>query len=120
MFFKPLKMAIIVRADLKLSRGKTASQTAHAAVMCFKKSFDSTPKLCEKWMNSGQPKIVLKAVNLSDLENLMEQSVKAGITNTLVRDAGRTEISPGTATCLGIGPDYDDKIDEIVKNLKLL
>ncbi|PIX43420.1 peptidyl-tRNA hydrolase, partial [archaeon CG_4_8_14_3_um_filter_38_5] len=37
-----------------------------------------------------------------------------------IRDAGRTQIPPNTITALGIGPDNEEKIDKIVKNLKLL
>lgn len=120
MFLSKLKLVLVIRTDLKLTKGKIASQTAHAAVTCFKKSLDHKPKIAEKWLNIGQPKIVLKVDTLSDLEALRDQSHAAGILTTLVLDAGRTQISPGTATCLGIGPDYDEKIDEIVKELKLL
>lgn len=120
MFFSKLKLVLVVRADLKLTKGKIASQTAHAAVSCFKKTLDCNPKIAEKWMGIGQPKIVLKVDNLSDLECLRDKSEAAGMSCSLILDAGRTQISPGTATCLGIGPDYDEKIDAIVKDLKLL
>lgn len=114
-------MALVIRAgDLKLSKGKTASQAAHAAVMCFKKTLESDPSLASKWLNVGQPKIVLKVDSLEELENLRESAKKAGVITALVLDAGRTQISPGTATCLGLGPDYDEKIDALVKELKLL
>src|SRR3989338_9384657 len=44
----------------------------------------------------------------------------AGIVCALITDAGRTTVEPGTVTCLGIGPDKDEKIDKIISNLKLL
>lgn len=118
--FRQLKLVLVVRSDLKLSKGKTASQAAHAAVMCFKQSLERDPTLASKWLNVGQPKIVLKVDSLSELESLRDSAKNAGIVNSLVLDAGRTQISPGTATCLGIGPDYDEKIDKLVKELKLL
>lgn len=68
----------------------------------------------------GQPKIVLKVESLSDLENLQSLAKQSGVVSSLVLDAGRTHISAGTATCLGLGPDYDEKIDALVKELKLL
>lgn len=120
LFLRKLKLALIVRSDLKLTKGKTASQASHAAVMCFKKTLDSDPSLADKWLLVGQPKIVLKVESLDDLENLRERAKAAGVVSTLVLDAGRTHIAPGTATCLGLGPDYDEKIDALVKELKLL
>lgn len=119
-FLKQLKLVIVFRADLKLSKGKTASQAAHAAVICFKKTCDSNSSLAEKWLKVGQPKIVLKVDSLADLENLQRLAEEAGVQSGMVCDAGRTQISSGTATCLGIGPDYDGKIDALVKDLKLL
>lgn len=113
-------MVLVIRTDLKLTKGKIASQTAHAAVSCFKKTLDSKPKLAEKWLMIGQPKIVLKVDSLEDLENLQDRVKSADIVTSLILDAGRTQVDPNTATCIGIGPDYDEKIDEIVKDLKLL
>lgn len=103
-------------------KGKLASQTAHAAVSCFVKSLESKSKqsIASKWLKCGQPKIVLKVDTLEELEDLRNKANESDITTSLIQDAGRTQISAGTATCLGIGPDYDEKIDEIVKHLKLL
>jgi peptidyl-tRNA hydrolase, PTH2 family len=119
-FGSKLKMVLVIRADLKLTKGKLGSQTAHAAVSCFKKTLDSKPKLANQWLNIGQPKIVLKIENLSELEILRDKAESADLITTLILDAGRTQIAAGTATCIGIGPDYDEKIDAIVKDLKLL
>jgi peptidyl-tRNA hydrolase len=120
LFLKKLKMVLVIRADLKLTKGKTASQASHAAVICFKKSLENNRSLADKWLSVGQPKIVLKVESQSDLENLQKLARESGVTNTLVLDAGRTHIEPGTATCLGLGPDYDEKIDALVRDLKLL
>jgi peptidyl-tRNA hydrolase, PTH2 family len=124
MFFgalgRKLKMVLVIRADLKLTKGKLGSQTAHAAVSCFQKTLDTKPKLANQWLGIGQPKIVLKIDNLTELEALRDKAESADLITTLILDAGRTHIAPGTATCIGIGPDYDEKIDAIVKDLKLL
>lgn len=120
MFLSKLKMVLVIRTDLKLTKGKIASQTAHAAVSCYKKTLDSNPKIADKWWRIGQPKIVLKVDNLAALESLQDQANRVGLVTSLILDAGRTQIDPGTATCIGLGPDYDEKIDAIVKDLKLL
>jgi PTH2 family peptidyl-tRNA hydrolase len=36
-----------------------------------------------------------------------------------VRDAGRTEIAPGSITCLAIGPDTTTRIDGVTGTLRL-
>lgn len=120
MFFKQLKLVLVVRTDLKLSKGKTCSQVAHAAVACFKTAMESNSSLANKWLFIGQPKIVLKAESLSQLEDLQRQAQESNVISALVKDAGRTQITPGTVTVLGLGPDYDEKLDAIVKDLKLL
>ena len=52
---------------------------------------------------------------------VLHELVKAaGIASCLVRDAGHTEVPESTITCLGIGPDEDEKIDKITQELKLL
>jgi len=38
----------------------------------------------------------------------------------MVQDAGHTELPESTITCLGIGPDEDEKIDKITGEFKLL
>lgn len=121
----PTKLALVVRADLKMSKGKTAAQCAHAAVLCVQEAQgsknDETQKLLESWLVKGQPKIVLKVEGgYEDLIKLQQQANEVGVVSALVQDAGRTQLAAGTATVLGIGPDTVDRIDKLVGHLKLL
>lgn len=115
-----MKMVLVVRADLKLSKGKTGSQCAHAAVMCYHNTLQTKPDHCSSWFNQGQPKIVLKVDNVGELNELETKAKQEGVVTAIVRDAGRTEIAAGTVTVLGLGPDTTEKIDSIVRHLKLL
>jgi len=111
-----LKQVIIVRSDLKkLGKGKLAAQVAHAAV-----SSAEISKFKKQWMAEGQKKVVVKCENITDLLEIYERSRTSSIATSLIQDAGLTEIPPGTITCVGIGPDEEQKIDKITKNLKLL
>ena len=114
------KMAIVVRSDLKLSKGKIASQCCHAACLCYQNSLNHHPELVKLWTQTGQAKIILKVDNLEDLDILHQKAKSLGITSSLVHDAGRTQIAFGTTTALGLGPDIITKINEVVKDLKLL
>ncbi|RLI78344.1 peptidyl-tRNA hydrolase [Archaeoglobales archaeon] len=111
------KQVIVVRDDLKLSRGKLAVQVAHAAIIGYEKS---DKKVVEEWRRDGQKKIVLKVSNLEELMEIKEKAEKAGFVTGIVRDAGLTEIPPGTVTALVIGPDEESKIDKVTRNLPLL
>ncbi|MDI6730289.1 MAG: peptidyl-tRNA hydrolase Pth2 [Candidatus Altarchaeum sp.] len=110
-----LKQIIVVRNDLKLSKGKLAAQVAHAAISAAEIS-----KFKKQWLAEGQKKVVVKCESLDVLLEIYERSKKSSIATSLIQDAGMTEIPPETITCIGIGPDEEEKIDKITKNLKLL
>jgi peptidyl-tRNA hydrolase, PTH2 family len=115
-----LKMALVVRTDLKLSKGKTAAQCAHAAIICYQNSLKQEPQLLKQWSQSGQAKVVLKVDSLSELLRIQEIAQKQHIVTGLVVDAGRTQVEVGTCTVLGLGPERSDKLDTVIKELKLL
>ena len=114
------KMAIVVRDDLKLSKGKLSAQVAHAAVSCAIKSENNKNKYFSEWFSEGQKKIVLKIDDLDSLLKVFNEAKSVGLITELIKDAGLTEIPPGTITVLGIGPAPEDEIDKIVGDLKLL
>ncbi len=114
---KEYKQVIVVREDLKLSRGKLAVQVAHAAIIGYEKADKS---VVEAWKMQGQKKIVLKVPNLERLMELKEKAEKLGLPTGVVVDAGLTEVPPGTITAIVIGPDEAKKIDKVTGNLPLL
>ncbi len=112
-----MKQAIIIRTDLKMGKGKIASQCAHASVAAFLKA---KPLDKKKWINSGMKKVVLKVKNGKEIVKLYKKAKRRKIPCELIIDKGLTQIEPGTITALGIGPADDKKIDEITGRLKLL
>ena len=119
--FQQYKMVIVVRRDLKMSIGKTSAQVAHAALGAYKSSLYQNSDKVSKWENiSGQAKIVLGVENEKELFIIKDKADSCGLITCLIHDAGRTEVSPNTATCCAIGPDTVQKIDEITGKLKLL
>jgi PTH2 family peptidyl-tRNA hydrolase len=112
-----LKQVIIVRTDLKMGKGKIATQCAHASIASFLKS-DSNDK--EKWLNEGMKKVVLKVSSEKEIKEIFRQVKKEKLACEIIVDAGLTQLEPGTITALGIGPIEDKKIDKITGKLKLL
>ncbi|MEK6949752.1 MAG: peptidyl-tRNA hydrolase Pth2 [Nanoarchaeota archaeon] len=111
------KQVILVRQDLKLPKGKLSAQVAHASLECALKS---DKKLMEKWREQGSKKIILKVEDEKELFKYMSMLENEGIKVALIKDAGHTVVEPGTITCLGAGPDLEDKIDKITGKLKMV
>jgi peptidyl-tRNA hydrolase, PTH2 family len=112
-----LKQVILVRADLKLPKGKLSAQAAHASVEATLKS---DAALVREWRAQGMAKIVLKVENEKELLQYFQKAKDDNITASLITDAGHTVVAPGTKTCVGIGPDEEHKIDFLTAKLKLL
>ncbi|KXJ81747.1 hypothetical protein RP20_CCG018135 [Aedes albopictus] len=113
-------MVLVVRSDLGLRKGKIASQCAHAAVMCYMRSASVNQAKLNSWLVQGQPKIVVKVENLEEMVEIAKKANEKRVVAEIVRDAGRTQISSGTETVLGLGPDSSDVIDSLAGHLKLL
>ena len=109
------KQAIVIRADLKLSKGKLCSQACHAAISAAARSRHFT-----RWERDGQKKIVLKGKDAEHLIALHRLCDTYKIPHALISDAGRTEVAAGTITALGIGPDREERIDKVTGSLPLL
>jgi PTH2 family peptidyl-tRNA hydrolase len=113
-----VKLAVVVRADLDMGRGKIAAQVAHAAVTAVLANL-GTDDLAG-WLRDGQPKVVLKVASAGELEEVVRTAEAAGLPIELVRDAGRTQVAPGTLTCCAVGPAESQRIDAITGGLSLL
>jgi PTH2 family peptidyl-tRNA hydrolase len=115
-----LKQVIIVRTDIEMGKGKTAAQVAHASLMSYLTTLKSHKDVADRWIASGEKKIVLKVENEELLKRLHEAFKYKGIPCALVTDAGLTEIPEGTKTALGIGPWESSEIDKFTSSFKLL
>ena len=111
------KQVILVREDLKLTRGKMSAQASHASVGAVLKSHKDDIK---KWQDCGMKKVVLKVKDLAELYSYKQKAEDAGLVCMLIIDAGHTHLEPNTVTCLGIGPDKVEKIDKVTGGLALV
>jgi len=114
------KVVILVRQDLKMSKGKTAAQVAHAAVGCALACKKKAPSLFTSWDCGGGKIAVLKVDNERELYEFKAIADEQRLITCLITDAGRTEVDPGSVTCLGIGPEVQGNLDRITGELKML
>ncbi|MGB9719562.1 MAG: peptidyl-tRNA hydrolase Pth2 [Candidatus Anstonellales archaeon] len=115
-----VKQAIVVRMDIKMGKGKMCAQVAHASLSAYKEALRKNKKIAEEWEREGMKKIVLKAKNLNELLEYYEKCKEMGVPVSLIKDAGHTQVEPGTITCFGAGPWKEEEIDALLGHLKLL
>ena len=111
-----MKQAIVARRDLGMGTGKLAAQVAHASLSAHEDADDRTRTA---WKGEGQRKVVLRAESESELFELADAAERAGLPNAVVRDAGHTQLDPGTVTTLAVGPGEDDAVDRVTGDLSL-
>ena len=114
------KLVVAVRGDLPLSTGKISVQVSHAAVSCSLKAKKKNAKEFQEWYKEGQRKVIVRVEDRNSLEELKDMVESMGLNNSMITDAGLTEIPPNTVTCLGIGPAKNEDIDKITGKLPLL
>lgn len=134
------KQIIVIRKDLGMRKGKMVAQGSHASMAWLTnifrgkdghgssgnaRTYDNITLggAALEWTMGSFTKI---CVSVDSEEELLEIYAKAcknkNIYNVnLITDEGRTEFNGvPTRTCLAIGPDWDEDIDDITRHLKLL
>ena len=113
------KQVIVLRTDLKMSRGKVAAQAGHAAVSAAEEARKNYSDWWRAWIEEGQCKIAVRADSEQELLELEKKARELKLPSALVVDRGLTELPPGTVTCLGIGPAPSSQVDKITGKLPL-
>ena len=139
-----VKQVIVVRKDLNMRKGKIAAQVAHASMKVLLdrmavnyyhyEQADGTQCGSEEWvlnigcdspmyqwLTGAFTKIVLYVESEDAITALANRCHFMAVPHAVITDAGRTEFhGEPTITCIAIGPDESDKIDEITGDLPLL
>lgn len=120
-----VRMALVIRQDLGMTKGKIAAQCCHAALACFRliacdpSKASYNPDMTHRWLARGQAKITLKCPDKETMDELFAKAIALGVNSYVVHDAGRTQIAAGSATVLGLGPAPKAVLDQITGDLKL-
>lgn len=138
---KIAKQIIILRKDLNMRKGKMIAQGAHASMkvildltsnqspistamhkelvlrkMLYMERFSPL----ERWINGTFTKIVVSVNSEKELLGCYNQAGEACLPCSLIQDMGLTEFKKPTYTAVAIGPAWNDEIDKITGDLKLL
>lgn len=122
------KQIIILRKDLNMRKGKLVAQGAHASMgailsLCKQDGDALVLTMDERtkpWLTGRFKKICVYVNSEEELLNIHEQAKAKGLVTSLIRDAGLTEFGGvPTLTAVAVGPDREDKIDEVCKHLPL-
>ena len=124
-----IKQVICVRHDLKMRRGKQIAQGAHASMsfICRRLQEKGTISMNDfseaerTWFTGAFAKVCCRVDSEDELMEIHDKALEAGLEVHLITDSGKTEFhGQPTNTCLAIGPDEAEKIDEITGDLQLL
>ncbi|KAL4792112.1 peptidyl-tRNA hydrolase PTH2-domain-containing protein [Aspergillus venezuelensis] len=116
-----VKLVLVVRTDLGMTKGKIAAQCSHATLACYKYlvANPSSSSILRRWESQGQAKIALQIKSEEELQLLQAQAISLGLCARVIQDAGRTQIASGSRTVLGVlGPK--SVVDTVTGHLKLL
>ncbi|GME80774.1 unnamed protein product [Ambrosiozyma monospora] len=118
------RMALVVRQDLQMQKGKIAAQCAHAAIALYRLMSDTTSPaynqvMLNRWLRGGQAKITLKVPDKTGMDMLFAMALSLDVNCYIVHDAGRTQVASGSATVIGLGPAPKSVLDQITGSLKL-
>lgn len=122
---KTSKQVIVMRKDLNMRKGKMVAQGAHAslkAILDVSKSEQKNSKgAFEDWIEGRFTKVCLSVNSEKEMLELYQKAKDKGLISSLITDAGLTEFSGvPTKTCIAIGPNWSDEIDQITGHLSLL
>ena len=116
------KMVLCIRTDLNMSAGKVAVQCCHGAIDAvdwLEKNCINSLDIRNSWDLQGSKKVALQIEDEKQLVDLYSKAKALKLPAQIVKDAGETEVDPGTKTVLAIGPGLEQEINKITGSLKL-
>lgn len=82
-----------------------AAQCCHAALAAYQAALRQRQSdLLQMWESQGQPKITLRVRDEAEMLQIRDAARTHSLITASVKDAGHTQVVPGTRTVLAIGP----------------
>ncbi|XP_050311824.1 peptidyl-tRNA hydrolase 2, mitochondrial-like isoform X2 [Anthonomus grandis grandis] len=114
-----VRLVLGVRNDLKMQKGKVAAQCGHGAMAAYANVLNTSPALLRDWLKNGGTKIALRVESEEQLLDLDKKAKELNVLSSIIRDAGQTQVAPGTRTVIAIGPAPKSVLEKITGHLKL-
>jgi peptidyl-tRNA hydrolase len=100
-------VGVVLRKDIKMGKGKFSAQTAHAIVSLL-------PQKGIKWDFENNPIEIWTVKKEENLLGILRLANKQKINSSIIRDAGKTQLEPGTRTAIGLGPINEAIFDKLM------
>eukprot|EP00102_Acyrthosiphon_pisum_P020509 XP_016657719.1 PREDICTED: peptidyl-tRNA hydrolase 2, mitochondrial isoform X1 [Acyrthosiphon pisum] len=113
------KMALLVRHDLKMGKGKVAAQCSHAIVHCYEEGLRLKPSEINSWESDNKPVNIFKVADEETMLEFQQLAIEKGFSTYVVVDAGRTQVAPSSKTVMAIGPVESEEIDLFTQSLEV-
>lgn len=115
------KQIIVMRSDLNMRKGKAIAQGSHASMAFLTKNYPrELTDIQKEWLDNSFTKICVRVESEEELLEIAKRASEKNVECHVVTDNGRTEFNGiPTKTCLALGPDKADLLDEITGHLKL-
>jgi len=116
------RLYLLVREDITMSPGKAMAQAGHAfvGVGVVEAARRAGHPGLETYLSGQQGKIAVRAKNLNAIRRAAEECRAAGLPVCVVTDAGRTEFTEPTVTCMAVGPTPRSGLPKYVQRMRLL
>jgi len=123
------KQTIVLRKDLNMRKGKMIAQGAHASLRAIlqlgRQDGDAfiipLDDRIAPWLLGRFKKIAVSVNSEAELLALHQKAKSVGLITSLIQDAGLTEFGGvPTYTAVAVGPDREDRVDQVTGDLPLL
>lgn len=107
-----------------LRKGKMIAQGSHASMAFLTRRLENNEPITEvqkEWLNNSFTKICVSVDSEQELLEIAEKAKSMNVECHVITDNGTTEFNGiPTKTCLALGPDKAEILDQITGHLKLL
>ena len=123
------KQVIVLRKDLNMRKGKLVAQGAHASMgailsLCKQDGDKLVLEMDERtkpWLTGRFKKICVYVNSEQELLDIYNKAKDLGLITSLIKDAGLTEFNGvATLTAVAVGPDREDRVDAVTRDLPLM